>query len=410
MAGGGRVAGIYSRHGSRAAERVSSSHALRPLTEPLLIGAAETPYLRRPSEELRTDGLLADAFLEALEAAGVRRSEVDGLAVSSFTLAPDTVIDLAWKLGVRARWIMQSPLGGASGLDMLQHAIRAIESGDASTVVILSGDRFSKQAFAKLVSEYNRVTHELLDPLPFLGPPSVFSMLTQRYMDMHGLTRADFAQIPIAQRGWAAGNPNAAYRDPLTLDQYLSAPMVADPLCIYDCVPVTSGADAIVLSTHTRPGGGSGVRVRALAALHNPDNQAGDGLKTGLAEISPGLWQSAGRGPAEMDVISVYDDFPVMVLVQMVDLGLIGPDQVRPFLNEQLPAGRPVNTAGGMLSAGQSGASGGLHGIVECVRQLQGRAGARQVQGARHAVVAGYGMVLYRFGACANAAVMEAVA
>jgi acetyl-CoA acetyltransferase len=116
------------------------------------------------------------------------------------------------------------------------------------------------------------------------------------------------------------------------------------------------------------------------------------------------LWEDAGAGPHDADVVSVYDDYPAMALVQLADLGF-APDPQR-FLREQLGQ-VALNTSGGQLSAGQAGAAGGMHGLVEVVRQLLGQAGERQVAGARLGVVSGYGMVLYRYGACANAVVLE---
>jgi acetyl-CoA acetyltransferase len=219
-------------------------------------------------------------------------------------------------------------------------------------------------------------------------------------MERYGLTRSDYGRLVVAQRDRAAGNPNAAYRAALTLREYLRAPMVADPLCLFDCVPVVSGADAIVVSA-----GGGGVVVRALEALHNADRHEGDGLRTGLAEVASRLWEAAAAGPTEMDVVAVYDDYPCVVLVQLQDLGFGSP---RAVLDAIAGGDLALNTSGGQLSAGQAGAAGGLHGLVEAVEQLRGRGGARQVADARLAVVTGYGMVAYRHGACANAVVLEA--
>jgi acetyl-CoA acetyltransferase len=106
-----------------------------------------------------------------------------------------------------------------------------------------------------------------------------------------------------------------------------------------------------------------------------------------------------------MDVVAVYDDYPCVVLVQLEDLGFGAPDALLDAIAEGELA---LNTSGGQLSAGQAGAAGGLHGLVEAVEQLRGRGGARQVAGARLALVTGYGMVAYRHGACANAVVLEA--
>src|SRR5690606_24861060 len=139
----------------------------------------------------------------------------------SFTLAPDHAIDLAWRLGLRLRWLMEDTNGGASGLNMLAHAARAIEAGDARHVLILAGDRMGKAEFARLADTYNVVTRDHLAPLPFEGPNTLFAFLTQRHMEVHGLSREDYGSVAVAQRAWAARNPGAVYREPLTLDEYL---------------------------------------------------------------------------------------------------------------------------------------------------------------------------------------------
>jgi acetyl-CoA acetyltransferase len=347
-----------------------------------IVAAAESPYSRHAPPGTTTESLLADAFLRALAAAGLARGEIDGLGVASFTLAPDHVADLAWRLGVRARWLMEDTNGGASALNMLQHAVRAVDAGDARAIVLLAGDHLDRESFRRLVDGYNRATEAHLD------------------MEAHGLTREDYGRLVVAQRAWASRNPGAVYRAPLTLDEYLAAPVVAEPLHRYDCVPVVSGADAIVVADSA-----GGVAVRAIRALHNADAQDGDGLRTGLAEVGPELWEAAGLAPDEIDAAYVYDDYPAMALVQLDELGLVPRGDVAAFLREST---LPVNTSGGQLSAGQAGAAGGMHGVVEAVAQLLGRADGRQVD-ARRAVVSGYGMVLYRYGACANAAVLEAV-
>lgn len=368
-----------------------------------IVGAAEVPYTRHPADDVTTESLLADAFVRVLASAGVDRRSVDGLGVASFMLAPDRAIDLAWKIGVRARWLMDDGNGGASGIQLLQHAIRAIESGDATTIVLLSGDHFDAGGFRQMVDRYNRVTEKYLAPIPTGGPNPLFAMITQKQMDERGLTREDYGRLVVAQRRWASLNPGAVYRNPLTLADYLAAPVVAEPLHRLDCVPVVSGADALVVS-----GTGKGVKVRGLRTLYNYDGQKGDGLRTGLSEIAPDVWRDAGVGPEDVDLISVYDDYPAMAIAQLDDLGFVPDGDIPGFMRRRIEEEHlPLNTSGGQLSAGQAGAAGGMIGLVEAVTQLMGRAGERQVDNARLAVVTGYGMVLYRYGGCANVIVLE---
>lgn len=371
-----------------------------------IVGAYETPYSRHPPVGLTTAELIADAVRGAVADAGLELADIDGLGVSSFSLAPDHVIDLAWKMGISTRWLMQDPLGGASGVNLLQHAVRAVEAGDARVIVLAAGDNLrAPGAFAALTANYNLATREHLAPLEFGGPNALFAMLTRRHMALTGLTDRDYAQVPLAQRRWAQANPNAVYRDPLTLPQYLAAPVVSTPLRRLDCVPVVAGADAVVVTTaSTRI-----VRLRAVEALHNADQQLGTGTCTGHRAFRDALWDKAAVGPADIDVVGVYDDYPVMVVEQLSALGFVPDDDLAGFLNGKLAEGMAVNTSGGQLSAGQAGAAGGLHFVVEAALQLLGRAGTRQIHHARTALVSGYGMVLYRHGACANAAVLEVI-
>jgi len=291
-------------------------------------------------------------------------------------------------------------------LNMLRHAIRAIEAGDANTVVLLAGDHFGAGDFDRLVSDFNGVTRDHLATIPTGGPNAQFAFLTERHMAATGLRPHDYGMIPVAQRRWARLNPGAVYRDELTLDDYLSAPVVAPPLVRYDCVPVVSGANAVVVTSATTAG--PAVRVPAVRAAFNHDNGLGDGLSTGLRPIAEELWAASNFSPESVDLAAVYDDYPVMSLVQLDDVGLIPDGDFRTFLHDRVWRDRwPLNPSGGQLSAGQAGAAGGMHGLVEAVRQLLGKAGERQVADAARAIVTGYGMVTYLYGSCAIAATLE---
>lgn len=374
-----------------------------------IVGAAGVPYRRR-AEGISTTTLLRDAFVALLRQSGLRRDDIDGLAVSSFTLRPDHAIDVAWKFGLAPRWIMDDANGGASGINMLQHAMRAVQHGDASAVAVLSADHLTSSDYVSLTENYNSTVRDHLARLKFGGPNSLFSILTSALMENEGLTREDLGQICIAQRSWAAGNPRAVYREPLSLSAYLSAKSVAGPLGIFDCVPIVSGAEAVLVMSAERatelrlPQ----VKVLSIKALHNFDRHVGDGLTTGLSVVAKDLWAEADCTPADMDVVQCYDDYPVMVLVQLRDLGFTAGMELREFIRSRIATRQlPVNTSGGQLSAGQPGAAGGMHGLVEAVTQLRHEAGQRQVPAARRALVSGYGMMEYRYCLCANAAVLE---
>jgi acetyl-CoA acetyltransferase len=374
----------------------------------LIVGAYEARYERHAPAARGTQEILKEAVLGALADAGLGLKDVDGFGVASFSLKPDHAVDLAWHLGLSPRWLMEDPHGGASALNLLSHAIRAIEAGDAETIVLCSGDHLDRDAFADLVRNYNRVTAEHLAPLNYGGPNALFALLTQRWMDARGLGREDLGAIPVAQRAWAGRNPLAVYRDPLTMASYLDTPLFVPPLCRLDCVPVVSGGDAIVL--RAAPTAGPAARVRAMRTLFNSDQQEGDGLTTGFVEFADDLWDAAGARAEDLDAAYLYDDYPVMVLAQALDLGLVPDGDAKRWLGSTvLEGGWPLNTSGGQLSAGQAGAAGGMHGLVEAVRQLRGTVEPERATGAELALVAGYGMVLYRHGASHNAAILERV-
>ncbi len=379
-----------------------------PCAHALLAAGVEVPYSRQAPPGTTGD-LLAQAFGAALAQSGFTARDVDGLGVTSFTLGPDHAIDLAWRLGITPRWCMDDALGGAGALNLLQHAIRAIQGGDAGVIALLAGDRFEAADFKRLVEHYNLTTQTYLRPIESGAPNSVFAMLTQRHAARYGLSRTDYGALCVAQRAWAQRNPLAVYRQPLTIAEYLVAPLVADPLGRFDCVPVVCGANAVIVARADRVKTARNVAVRSLQCLYNTNHQMADGLQTPLAQVAGELWRTAGAGPQDMDLAAVYDDYPVMVLAQMADLGFAPRDDLRALIARIASGDLPVNTSGGQLSAGQAGAAGGMHGLVEAMTQLRGQAGDRQVESARLALVTGYGMVQYRYGMCANAAVLEAV-
>ncbi len=177
---------------------------------------------------------------------------------------------------------------------MLQHARRAVEAGDAQAILLVAGDRMESGDFAGLVDGYNTATRDHLAPLPGRGAKSAVCPSHPAPHASLPAGREVYGRLVVAQRAWAATSPNAAYRAPLELRDYLRAPMVADPLGLFDCVPVVSGAAAVVVTS--RGVSGAGVRVCALVAAHNTDGQEGDGLATGLAAGADRLGQEAGLG------------------------------------------------------------------------------------------------------------------
>ena len=377
-----------------------------------IIGVGQSAYTRRPEPGQTALHFMRDAVVAALKDAQLTAKDIQGLAVASFSLAPDASVDLAWKLGLSLRWILQDTNGGSSAMNMLGHALRGVETGAAETILVLGGDATGLAGYAKVAANFNTVTQKHLAPLGHGGPNGVYALVANRQMKKYGLEKSDYGHIAVAQRAWAKNNPYAVYRTPLTMEEYLAAPLVADPLSRYDCVPVIAGAQAMIVANPGRaPKGRPGVRVRAHRGSFNYDNQEGDGLQTGISTFAKELWHEAHVQPEDIDLASIYDDYPTMVLAQANDLGLVPGADLSRFCRVTIGEKRfPVNTWGGMLSAGQPGGfAGGLNGITEAVLQLQHRAGERQVKGARLAVATGYGMTMYRYGGTAAAAILERV-
>lgn len=365
--------------------------------------AVQTPYSRKSQAGIDTDVVLAQACRMAMESAGTSLDHIDGFGVASFTLGPDRAIDLAVKLAISPTWIMDSAIGGASGVDMLQHAVSAIRTGDARRILLVGGDVFTKESFAHLVRHYNRAMISDYGDIAGFGPNVMFALMTSRQMELHGLRREDYGSLVCKQRSWAATNSNAVYRKPLTMREYLEAPVVAEPLSILDCVPVVSGACAVIVEANTVMSTSPRVIVHAVAAHHNFDLHRGDGMVTGLSSTTRKLWKATGWSPSDISVLALYDDYPAVVIAQLIDLGILRDGHVASDLHALLNSNVALNSSGGMLSAGQCGAGAGLHFVVDAVNALR----ARNV--GSKAVVSGYGMVASRYGACANAAALELV-
>ncbi len=229
----------------------------------------------------------------------------------------------------------------------------AVETGAAETVLILGGDATGLAGYAKVAANYNTATQKHLSPLGHGGPNGVYALVASRQIKKYGLEKSDYGHIAVAQRQWAAKNPYAVYRTPLTMEEYLAAPLVADPLSRYDCVPVVAGAQAIIVARPDRaPKGRPGVRVRAhRAQLTTTTTRRATGCRPASAR-SP---RSCGRRPACGRTTStspaIYDDYPTMVLAQANDLGLIPGNDLARFCRVTIGEKRfPVNTWGGMLS------------------------------------------------------------
>ncbi len=355
---------------------------------------------------------IASALRGSLQAAGLRPADIDGFSVASFTLFPDTAVGLTQHLGLCPRWLDNIPMGGASGVVALRRAARAVQAGDADIVACVAGDTNHIDSFRNLLSSFSRFAQDASYPYGFGGPNANFALLTDRYMQEYGATRADFGRICVAQRANALRNPNALMKKPLTLEQYLDARPIADPIALFDCVMPCAGSECfLVMSIEEAERRNLPYAViGGTIERHNAHAEDPVQLRGGWTLDVEELYTMAECSPDDIDLLQTYDDYPVISMMQIEDLGFCdkggAPDFVR---NRDLTISGdfPHNTSGGQLSAGQAGAAGGFIGLVEALRQVLGTAGGTQVADATTALVSGFGMINYDRGVCTSAAIVK---
>ena len=371
----------------------------QPYRDIALVAPITIPYVR--FSEHGAAWFIGAALREMIHTAGVSKDQVDGLAVSSFTLYPDTVVALTEHFGMRPRWIEALPMGGASAIIALRRAARAVQMGDAELIACIGGDTCQRGVFRELVSNFSRFSIDAVYPYGAGGPNAVFALITRKYMQEYGAQREDFGRLCIAQRENAAHFPYALLRQPLTMDAYLGARPIAEPLHLFDCVMPCAGADGFLVMPVSRARGLGLPYATLSAAVERHNATCGNPIQLGGAwgldrEV---LYAQADLGPGDMDFLQTYDDYPVISMLQMEDLGFCGageaPEFVRRTALSCTGGGLPHNTSGGQLSVGQAGFAGGFLGLVEAIRQLTGQTLGATVPGARFGLVSGFGMVNY---------------
>jgi acetyl-CoA acetyltransferase len=373
-----------------------------------ILGYAESAYEKKTSRTLIS--MLAEVARGTLASAGLSRDDVDGIAVSSFVLPPDNAVTLAEQLGIPVSWAYFGTAGGAGPVASVINAMRAIEAGHAKTILCLAADNYDVAGHYRLMDFFNKALINYGTPNGFGGANGLFGIVQRKHMETYGTRRDELGRIAVGQRASARLNENALLRGPMTLEDYLNSRVIADPIRLYDCVLPCAGADAVVVGALDRAPAGKGVRVLAGYEQHN--HPAGEiaPLRGGWELFRDRLWADAGRGPEDMDFVQAYDDYPIMVAIQLEDHGFCRKGAVGAFLARHsfsFDGSFPLNTNGGQLSCGQAGAAGGMIGLVEAVRQLRGEAGPFQVTRPRCGLVSGYGMVGYGHGLSSSSVVLE---
>lgn len=337
--------------------------------------------------------LAASASVRALAQAGLTPADVDGLFIG----LPDDFLSglsLAEYFGISPRLTDNNRTGGSAFLTHAIHAALALDAGLCDVALIAYGSN-QRSGAGKLVSSMRPSPYE--GPYKLARPVGAYALAASRYQAQYGLRREQLGAVAIAARQWAQKNPDAFMREPLTMDEYLAARMVADPFSVRDCCLVTDGAAAVVMvradrasDLCTRPAyllGG------AAATWHRDITNMPDLTVTAASLCGPRAMAQAGVKPADVDVVELYDAFTLNTILFLEDLGFCRKGEGAAFVEDGriAPGGTlPVNTNGGGLSCVHPGMY-GLFTMVEAAQQLAGKAGERQVHGAQLALAHGNG-------------------
>ncbi len=375
-----------------------------------IVGAAETEEIGTVA--LSSLGLAADAARRALADCGLTPADVDGVAISG--LNPYLPVLVAHSLGIEARWMDATMVGGCSNLVHLRHAAAAIATGQCDVVLVTHGESgrsgIGGPGFRPTADSWQG-QFEL--PYGTVGPMTLLTLGALRFLHARGLGRDTLARVVVAQRGWAARNPRALRRDPITVDEVLDAPLVAWPFTRPMCCVTTDAGGAYVVTSAERARDlprppvyvlGTGEATGAAMASQMPDLTSSAAFRRAGAAA----FADAGLRPSDIDHAMLYDATASIPLLALEDLGLVERGDAGAFVADGHTAigGRlPVNTNGGGLNYTHSGMY-GMYALQESIRQLRGDAAA-QVDGVRTSLTHAIGGM---FQAAATAVLSTAVA
>ena len=338
------------------------------------------------------------AASRAILDAGLTKTDVDGLgSAGTGLLAP---VEIGEYLGLRPTWADGTQVGGSSWEFMVEHASAAIQAGHAEVVVLVYGS--TTRADLKAGRRTANLGFGGHGPVQFDAPfghslISKYAMAARRHMIEFGTRIKQLAEIAVSSRYNASLNPEAYYRDPITIDDVQNSRMMADPLTKLHCCIRSDGGGAVVLTSEERardlPKRPVWVLGTGEATSHTTMSEWDDFTESPAARAGKLAFGRAGVTPADIDVCQIYDAFTPMVLLSFEGLGFCAKGEGGAFVEDgrmRVGGALPTNTDGGGLSACHPGMR-GMFLLVEATRQLRGEAGARQVDGARLACVNGTG-------------------
>jgi len=368
------------------------SHKLRGAAAIVGVGLSGLPS----APERTAMEILAEAVHRALDDAGLKLGDIDGLFTgSSYHFLPS--LSVAEYLGLKPKFQDTTMVGGSSFVGHLLNAALALHAGLCDVALICYGSN-QGSGFGKLKTMSEAQPYEV--PYEPRYPISSYALAAARHMHEYGTRREDLAEVAVAARKWAQLNPLAIKRDPLTVEDVLKARMVSDPLGLLDCCLVSDGGGAVILVRRERGNDFPKAPVFVLgcagATTHRQIACMPSLTTTAAADSGPRAFEMAGLRPSDIDVVELYDAFTINTVLFLEDLGFCEKGQGGAFVRDGriAPGGAlPVNTNGGGLSCCHPGMY-GIFTVIEAVQQLRGECGDRQVASARTAVAHGNGGVL----------------
>lgn len=348
--------------------------------------------------------LAADAVLRAVADAGLEPADVDGLLTNS-GLTPGLGLSLSRELGLRDLALLAEVQGyGSSAGTMVAMAAMAVASGQVEAVACVFADAPLTQGRASGAAYQDRAPRAagfttLPAALGLRGVNPYYALAARRHMLTYGTTSEQLGAVAVATRAWAAMNPLAQLRTPITVEDHQASRMVNDPLHLLDCCLVSNGGIAVVVTSAERAAdlAHPPVHVRGWAQAHPGhlmERGSGFGLVIGAVRSGPAALAMAGVSLSDVDVREIYDCYTYTTLVSLEDYGFCGKGEGGALAESGAlgPGGSlPTNTGGGQLSGYYMW---GMTPLSEAVVQARGEGGDRQVDRHDVVLVSGNGGVL----------------